>query len=62
MTEIQHRLQNMNEAYNMSTFYNYMEVKEGDLIQLYIALDNANFTIKGLNKISATQLYVEVVD
>lgn len=62
MTEIQHRLQNMNEAYNMFTFYNYMEVKEGDLIQLYIALDNANFTIKGLSKISATQLSVEVVD
>lgn len=62
MTEVQHRLQNMNEAYNMFTFYNYMEVKEGDLIQLYIALDNANFTIKGINKISETQLSVEVVD
>lgn len=62
MTQAQHRMQNMNEVYDIVTFYDYMEVKEGDLIQLYIALDNANFTIKGLNKISATQLSVEVVD
>ena len=46
MTQAQHRMQNMDEVYDVVTFYDYMEVKEGDLIQLYIAIDNANFTSK----------------
>lgn len=62
MTQAQHRMQNMDEVYDVVTFYDYMEVKEGDLIQLYIAIDNANFTVKGLNGVGVTQLSVKVVD
>lgn len=46
----------------VDTFINYLEVEEGDLVQLYVAMDNANFKIEGVNYAAMTQLSVEVVD
>lgn len=47
------------QPYCMSIFKDYIEVKEGDLIQLYVAMDNANFKT---NRDTDNQLTVEVVD
>ena len=43
----------------MAIFKDYIEVEEGDLIQLYVAMDNANFKTAGNTD---NQLTVEVVD
>lgn len=47
------------QPYCISIFKDYMEVKEGDLIQLYVAIDNANFKTSGSTD---NQLTVEIVD
>nr|DAY69926.1 MAG TPA: hypothetical protein [Caudoviricetes sp.] len=47
------------QPYCMSIFKDYIEVKEGDLIQLYVAIDNANFKTSGSTD---NQLTVEIVD
>ena len=47
------------QPYNISIFTDYIEVQEGDLIQLYVAMDNANFKTVGNTD---NQLTVEVVD
>lgn len=43
-------------------FANYIEVKEGDLIQLYIAGSNIDINIVNDSTNKQTQLYVQVVD
>ena len=53
---------NSQKRNTVDTFINYLEVAEGDLIQLYVAMDNANFKIEGVNYAAITQLSVEVVD
>ena len=35
------------QPYTMAIFKDYIEVEEGDLIQLYVAMDNANFKTAG---------------
>lgn len=47
------------QPYSITIFKDYIEVKEGDLIQLYVAMDNANFKTAGNTD---NQLTVEVVD
>lgn len=47
------------QSYTMSIFIDYIAVQEGDLIQLYVAMDNANFKTDGNTD---TQLTVQVVD
>lgn len=47
------------QPYTMAIFKDYIEVEEGDLIQLYVAMDNANFKTAGNTD---NQLTVEVVD
>lgn len=47
------------QPYSITIFKDYIEVEEGDLIQLYVAMDNANFTTSGSTD---NQLTVEVVD
>lgn len=47
------------QPYSITIFKDYIEVKEGDLIQLYVAMDNANFKTAGSTD---NQLTVEVVD
>lgn len=47
------------QPYPMAIFKDYIEVEEGDLIQLYVAMDNANFKTAGNTD---NQLTVEVVD
>ena len=47
------------QPYTMAIFKDYIEVQEGDLIQLYVAMDNANFKTAGNID---NQLTVEVVD
>ena len=47
------------QPYTMAIFKDYIEVEEGDLIQLYGAMDNANFKTAGNTD---NQLTVEVVD
>lgn len=47
------------QSYTMAIFKDYIEVEEGDLIQLYVAMDNANFKTAGNTD---NQLTVEVVD
>lgn len=47
------------QPYSISIFKDYIEVEEGDLIQLYVAMDNANFKTSGSID---NQLTVEVVD
>lgn len=47
------------QPYIMAIFKDYIEVEEGDLIQLYVAMDNANFKTAGNTD---NQLTVEVVD
>lgn len=47
------------QPYTMAIFKDYIEVAEGDLIQLYVAMDNANFKTSGQTE---NQLEVEVVD
>lgn len=51
-------MKNMN-PYIITTYKDYVEVKEGDLVQLYVAIDNANFKTVGNTE---TQLTVQVVD
>ncbi|MFR7544530.1 MAG: hypothetical protein ACLUWN_01080 [Clostridia bacterium] len=48
--------------YTYSIFRNYVEVKEGDLIQLYVAGQNMEINILDSENSRSTQLYVEVVD
>ena len=47
------------QPYSITIFKDYIEVEEGDLIQLYVAMDNANFKTAGNTD---NQLTVEVVD
>ena len=47
------------QPYTMAIFKDYIEVEEGDLIQLYVAMDNANLKTAGNTD---NQLTVEVVD
>lgn len=47
------------QSYTMSIYKDYIPVQEGDLIQLYVAMDNANFKTSGSTD---NQLTVEVVD
>lgn len=47
------------QPYSVSIYKDYIDVKEGDLIQLYVAMDNANFKTSGSTD---NQLTVEVVD
>lgn len=47
------------QPYSITIFKDYIEVEEGDLIQLYVAMDNANFKTE---KSADNQLTVEVVD
>lgn len=47
------------QPYTMAIFKDYIEVEEGDLIQLYVAMDNSNFETSGSTD---NQLTVEVVD
>lgn len=47
------------QPYSVSIYKDYIDVKEGDLIQLYVAMDNANFKTSGS---ADNQLTVEVVD
>ena len=47
------------QPYSITIFKDYIEVKENDLIQLYVAMDNANFRT---SKDTENQLIVEVVD
>lgn len=47
------------QPYSITIFKDYIEVEEGDLIQLYVAMDNSNFTTSGSTD---NQLTVEVVD
>lgn len=47
---------------SMTCFINYLEVAEGDLIQLYIACDNEEGFIIGNSGFPITQLSVEIVD
>lgn len=47
------------QLYSITIFKDYIEVKEGDLIQLYVAMDNSNFKTSGSTD---NQLTVEVVD
>lgn len=47
------------QPYTMAIFKDYIEVEEGDLIQLYVAMDNANFKTA---ENTDNQLTVEVVD
>lgn len=47
------------QPYSITIFKDYIEVKEGDLIQLYVAMDNSNFKTSGSTD---NQLTVEVVD
>lgn len=47
------------QPYTIAIFKDYIEVQEGDLIQLYVAMDNANFKTAGNTD---NQLTVEVVD
>jgi hypothetical protein len=47
------------QPYTMAIFKDYIEVEEGDLIQLYVAMDNVNFKTAGNTD---NQLTVEVVD
>lgn len=47
------------QSYTIAIFKDYIEVQEGDLIQLYVAMDNANFKTE---KSADNQLTVEVVD
>jgi hypothetical protein len=47
------------QPYTIAIFKDYIEVQEGDLIQLYVAMDNANFKTE---KSADNQLTVEVVD
>lgn len=51
-------MKNMN-PYIIMTYKDYVEVKEGDLVQLYVAIDNSNF--KTVGNVD-TQLTVQVVD
>lgn len=56
-TQIMH-MATMN-PYTISIHRDYINVAEGDLIQLYVAMDNANFKT---DKDTDNQLTVEVVD
>ena len=47
------------QPYSITIFKDYIEVEEGDLIQLYVAMDNSNFKTSGSTD---NQLTVEVVD
>lgn len=47
------------QLYSITIFKDYIEVEEGDLIQLYVAMDNSNFKTSGSTD---NQLTVEVVD
>nr|DAZ10859.1 MAG TPA: hypothetical protein [Caudoviricetes sp.] len=47
------------QPYSITIFKDYIEVEEGDLIQLYMAMDNSNFKTSGSTD---NQLTVEVVD
>ena len=47
------------QPYSVSIYKDYIDVKEGDLIQLYVAMDNTNFKTSGSTD---NQLTVEVVD
>lgn len=47
------------QPYSITIFKDYIEVEEGDLIQLYVAMDNSNFITSGSTD---NQLTVEVVD
>lgn len=47
------------QPYSITIFKDYIKVEEGDLIQLYVAMDNANFKTSGS---ADNQLTVEVVD
>lgn len=47
------------QPYSITIFKDYIEVEEGDLIQLYVAMDNSNFRTSGSTD---NQLTVEVVD
>ena len=47
------------QPYSITIFKDYIEVEEGDLIQLYVAMDNSSFKTSGSTD---NQLTVEVVD
>lgn len=47
------------QPYSITIFTDYIEVQEGDLIQLYVAMDNANFKTAANTD---NQLTVQVVD
>ena len=53
------RMQEAEQPYTLQVNAEYMEVKENDLIQLYVAMDNSNFRTESD---STNQLSVQVVD
>lgn len=53
------RMREANQTYHMTVYVDYMSVEEGDLIQLYVAMDNSNFKTDGG---TTNQMTVQVVD
>lgn len=62
VTQVQSNVHGKTLTESITTFIDYLEVTEGDLIQLYIACDNEQGTIIGNSVYPITQLSVQIAD